>query len=152
MDDSNPPAAVAAPVVLNPLSLTGAQRRTLRGLGHHLRALVQIGKDGVTAGLVLATCEVLEDHELIKISVNTEAPLNRKEAPQLLATAVGAHVAQVIGRTALLYRRRFDEPIIELPGVVMEAPQPAKPKPKPKAKSKAKSAEPKATRAKGRSR
>lgn len=125
MTDSNSSEAVVAPVAVNPISLTGAQRRTLRGLGHHLRALVQIGKDGVTPGLIMATADVLEDHELIKISVNSEAPLNRKEAPQLLATAVGAHVAQVIGRTALLYRRRFDEPDIELPGVVMEAPRPA---------------------------
>lgn len=124
MADSNAPAASPAPVVLNPVSLTGAQRRTLRGLGHHLRANVQIGKDGVTAGLIAATIEVLADHELIKISVNSEAPVDRKEGPQLLATAVGAHVAQVIGRTALLYRRRFDDPSIELPGVIIEAPRP----------------------------
>lgn len=136
MADSNPPEAAPAPVpvALNPISLTGAQRRTLRGLGHHLRALVQIGKDGISAGLIAATVEMLEDHELIKISVNSEAPVDRKAGPKLLGAAVGAHVAQVIGRTALLYRRRFDEPEIELPGVVMEAPRPAQPKAKSKGK------------------
>lgn len=111
----------------NPVSLTGAQRRTLRGLGHHLKACVQIGKAGVTEGLIASTQAALRDHELIKISVNAEAPVDRKAGPALLAEQVGAHVAQVIGRTALLYRRRFDDPQIQLPGVVIEAPRPAAP-------------------------
>lgn len=108
----------------NPVSLTGAQRRTLRGLGHHLKACIQIGKAGVTDGLIATTQAALHDHELIKISVNAEAPVDRKEGPGLLAAGAGAHVAQVIGRTALLYRRRFDDPSIQLPGVVLEAPRP----------------------------
>lgn len=109
---------------LNPLALTGAQRRALRGMGHHLKPIVQVGKQGITEGLVGAVAQALEQHELIKVSTGSEAPIDRKEAPQLLAQATGAHVAQVIGRTALLYRRRFKDPIIALPGVIEEAPRP----------------------------
>lgn len=107
---------------LNPISLTGAQRRALRALGHHLKPVVQVGKAGITDGLVEATCLVLERHELVKISVAGESPISRKEAPAMLAARCGAHVAQLIGRTALLYRRRTEEPEITLPGVVEEAP------------------------------
>lgn len=123
MSESDQAEPVEAPPALNPVSLTGAQRRTLRGLGHHLKATVQIGNKGITPGLVAATTAALADHELIKISVNSEAPVGRKEAPGALAAACGAHVAQVIGRTALLYRRRFDDPAIQLPGVIVEAPR-----------------------------
>lgn len=111
------------PPVQNPVALTGAQRRALRGAGHHLKATVQIGNKGITPGLIAATAAALADHELIKISVNSEAPVDRKQAPGELAIGCGAHVVQVIGRTALLYRRRHDDPKVQLPGVVVEAPR-----------------------------
>ncbi len=105
----------------NPIRITGAQRRALRALGHHLKPIVQVGKAGMTDGLVAATTDALEQHELIKISVSSESPIDRKTAPTELAEQTGAHVAQVIGRTALLYRRRVEDPEIALPGVVEEA-------------------------------
>jgi RNA-binding protein len=108
----------------NPLALTGAQKRALRGQGHHLDALVQVGKLGITDALIAFTQLILEQHELVKISVNAESPLDRKTAPLALADRVGAHVAQVIGRTALLYRRRFEAPTVTLPGRFEEAPRP----------------------------
>lgn len=108
----------------NPLHLNGAQRRALRALGHHRKVVIQIGRQGITDGLVAATAEALGRHELIKVSVSTEAPEPRKESADLLAALTGSHVAQVLGRTVLLYRRRFDDPAIELPGEVEEAPRP----------------------------
>jgi RNA-binding protein len=110
--------------VKNPKALSGAQRSALRGLGHHLRPVVQVGLRGVTPAVVAATAEALHTHELIKLSVGSEAPVDRKEAPAELAAAAGAHLVGVVGRTALLYRRRFDDPAIALPGVFEEAPRP----------------------------
>ncbi len=110
---------------LNPVSLTGAQRRHLRGLGHSLHAIVQVGQHGVTDGVIAATREALSRHELIKISVGRDGPVDRKTAPVMIGEACGAHVAQVIGRTALLYRRRHDDPAISLPGAFEEGPRPS---------------------------
>ncbi len=112
----------------NPVQLTGAQRRALRALGHHLDAVLQIGQRGITDALVEAAIEALTRHELIKVSVGREAPVDRQEAPLALARLTGSHVAQVLGRTALLYRRRFDDPTVELPGVIQEGPRPPPPK------------------------
>lgn len=109
---------------LNPLSLSGTQRRALRGMGHHLSPVVQVGRAGVTDGVVEATNAVLDQHELVKVSVSSDAPVHRKEAARDLARRSGSHLVQVLGRTALLYRRRFDEPEIELPGEFEEAPRP----------------------------
>ena len=109
---------------LSPRSLTGAQRRTLRGLGHHLKPVVQIGAFGLTEAVVVATQDALAHHELIKISMGSDAPVDRKTAPTELARLTGAHVAQVIGRTALLYRRRVVDPTVALPGRVDDAPDP----------------------------
>ena len=95
--------------------LTGKQRRHLRALGHHLGAVVQVGHEGVTEAVVKQADAQLEAHELIKIKVSENAPDDRKSSAADLAEKTGAHLAQVLGRTALLYRRRKEKPEIVLP-------------------------------------
>jgi RNA-binding protein len=96
------------------MALTGKQRRALRALGHHLAAVVQVGHDGVTPGVVTALEQALWDHELVKVRVSAEAPDDRLEVADKLSTATGAEVAQVLGRTLLLYKPNPDEPRIRL--------------------------------------
>ena len=94
---------------------TGKSIRYLRGLGHHLDPIVQVGKEGITDALVTATKRALLDHELVKVRVGAEAPIDRKEVGTLLAEATSALLAQTLGRTLLLYRRHPSEPKIVLP-------------------------------------
>ncbi len=95
--------------------LTGKQRRYLRGLGHHLAPVVQIGKDGHTEGVTAALAAALEDHELIKVKIGENVDEDRRELGEALAAATGADLVQVLGRTLLLYRAREEEPEIKLP-------------------------------------
>ena len=95
--------------------LTGKQRHYLRGLGHELRPLVQIGRDGLDDGVVAAVDQALTDHELIKIKVGEAANLDRHEAADDLATRTRSEVAQVLGNTVLLYRAHPEAPAIALP-------------------------------------
>lgn len=95
--------------------LTGKQRRHLRALGHHLSAVLQIGHEGVTDAVVRQADEQLEAHELIKVKISENAPEERQDAAETLAEKTGAQLAQVLGRTALLYRRRKQKPAITLP-------------------------------------
>jgi RNA-binding protein len=88
------------------VALNGRQRRRLRALGHHLAPLVQVGQQGVTPGVVAALEVALEDHELVKVKISADAPEGRHEAADALAKATSADVAQVLGRTALLFRKR----------------------------------------------
>jgi RNA-binding protein len=96
------------------LALSGKQRRALRALGHHLEPVVQVGHAGVTAGVVAALEQALWDHELVKVKVGSEAPAERKALAQALAAATGAKLAQVVGRTLLLYKPNPEEPRIEI--------------------------------------
>lgn len=95
--------------------LSGKQRRHLRALGHELKAIVQIGKDGIDDGVVKAVDQALADHELIKIKVAEVAKLDRHEAADELAAQTKSQVAQVLGNTVLLYRPDPDDPQIKLP-------------------------------------
>lgn len=95
--------------------LTGKQRRYLRSLGQRLAATLQVGREGVTAAVVEQADTQLAAHELIKIRVSEHAPVSRHETADTLAARTRADVVQVLGRTALLYRRRPEDPAIVLP-------------------------------------
>lgn len=101
------------------MHLTGKQRRFLRAQGHHLPAVLQIGKEGLSPAFIQAVDQALEDHELIKIRVGQNAALDdrdaRKQAADELARATSSEVAQILGNTMLLYRAHPDEPRISLP-------------------------------------
>lgn len=97
------------------MALTGKQRRFLRSLGHHLDAVVQIGKLGVTGPVVAAADAALAAHELIKVRCGSECPLDRDEVAAALTTAVAAELVQKLGRTLLLYRADPERPRIALP-------------------------------------
>ncbi len=97
--------------------LSNVGKRYLRGLGHHLDAVVQIGKDGADAGVVKATAEALLRHELIKVKINQNAGDERSGDIDRHARQPdrAAEIVQSIGRVALLYREHPEEPQIEIP-------------------------------------
>ncbi len=97
------------------MSLSGKQRRYLRSLGHALNPVVHIGRGGLTDEVIAAIGDALGSHELIKIKVGSASDLDRQDAAERAAEATGAEVAQVLGNTALLYRRHPERPVIELP-------------------------------------
>lgn len=91
------------------MELTGKQRRKLRALGHHLQVVVQVGQKGVTPEVVAAVEQALADHELVKVKISADAASekeDRHEAAAAIAAQTGAAVAQVLGRTVLLYKQR----------------------------------------------
>jgi RNA-binding protein len=95
--------------------LQGRQRRYLRGLGHHLDPVVQVGKERISEGLVGALDAALEQHELIKVRLAESLAGDRHRIADALAEAAAAELVQVLGRTLLLYRRRATDPVIQLP-------------------------------------
>ena len=92
---------------------SGPLRKKLRAAGHHLSATVQVGKEGVTPAVVKQLEQALLDHELVKVKVGTESPEDRFEAAERLAADAEAQVAQILGRTLLLYRKHPKKPRFE---------------------------------------
>lgn len=92
--------------------LTGKQKRYLRGLGHDLKPVVMIGKSEMTDTLLQETDGALEHHELIKVKLLESSFLDRREAAADMAAHLNAEVAQILGRTFLLYRPSREPKII----------------------------------------
>ena len=95
--------------------LTAKQRQFLRGLAHPLAPIVRVGKGGVTASVVAETKKSLHAHELIKVRLEIDEPKERKTAADRLASETDSQLAGTIGKTAILYRERDEDPEIELP-------------------------------------
>ena len=90
------------------MPLTGKQRRALRAKGHHMEPIVIVGQSGVTEGILGAVTQALEDHELIKVKIH-EGPEDRHEAAEKLAQGTQSELVQLLGRTALLFKKRKED-------------------------------------------
>jgi RNA-binding protein len=97
--------------------LTGRQKSFLRSLAHKLKPVVQIGHQGVTESVLAAAVVALERHELIKVKVSGEGDIEVTEIAPQLEQGTHSQVAQIIGHTVVLYRRRDKDPKIVLPRI-----------------------------------
>jgi RNA-binding protein len=79
-------------------------------MGHHLEPVVYVGKEGFSPALLKSTENALKAHELIKIKLGQNCPVERNEAGSELARLTGAILVQLIGRMILLYRPNPDLP------------------------------------------
>ena len=88
-------------------------RRSLRGHGHQLSAIVQIGKGGITPALLKQVELALSDHELIKVKVAADSPTDRFAVAERLAEQPGVNVVQIVGGAILIYKRHPRTPRYE---------------------------------------
>lgn len=95
--------------------LTTKQRAYLRGLAHPLSPIVRVGKAGVTDSVIAETRKSLDVHELIKVRIEVDEGAERRDVASRLATATDSQLAGTIGKVAILYRERDEEPEIKLP-------------------------------------
>jgi RNA-binding protein len=98
------------------MRLSGKQKRLLRALGHHLQPSVQVGKLGLTPEVLKQIEQNLLARELVKIKVLETCPHSRSAIGSGIEQATRAELAQILGRTLLIYRPHPDEPRIRLPG------------------------------------
>lgn len=95
--------------------LSSKQRQFLRGLAHPLAPIVRVGKAGVTEAVLAETRKSLAVHELIKVRIEVDQSAERRELAGRLAAETDAQLAGTVGKVAILYRERDEDPEIELP-------------------------------------
>ncbi|HQV40835.1 MAG: ribosome assembly RNA-binding protein YhbY [Moraxellaceae bacterium] len=86
------------------MSLSIAEKKRFRRIGHELSPVILTGGSGVTEGVLAETDRALEDHELIKVRVNGEDREERAAAIQMIAARTKSQIVQSIGKVVLLYR------------------------------------------------
>jgi RNA-binding protein len=74
---------------------------------HGLKPLIQVGKAGVTDGLIGALDAALSDHELVKVRFIGHKD-ERTELSAAMVERTRSHLVGIIGNTAVLYRESPD--------------------------------------------
>lgn len=94
--------------------LTGKERSYLKSLAHNMDPLIQLGKDGINEGFLNQIDKLLEDHEIVKINVLQNAPVEVDEIVDGILDATGAEFVQKIGKKLTIYRESKENKKIEL--------------------------------------
>ncbi|MCE8053202.1 ribosome assembly RNA-binding protein YhbY [Halomonas daqingensis] len=87
------------------MSLSQAQKKAFRSIGHHLNPVVTVSENGVSEGVLAELDRALADHELIKVKLALAERDDRAAMLEELLAASGAERVQTIGKMALLYRK-----------------------------------------------
>lgn len=77
--------------------------------------MVQIGHGGLTEAVLAAIEAALVIHELIKVRVTGNDEMSASELAPEVEKSTRSSVAQVIGKTLVVYRGRKKDPLIILP-------------------------------------
>jgi RNA-binding protein len=88
--------------------LTGAIRTYLRGQAHHLKPVVQLGKNGLSEEFLASVNEALDAHELIKVKFISFKDERKTLAPEM-AIKTRSELVGLIGNIAILYRQHYDK-------------------------------------------
>lgn len=88
-------------------TLTGAERKYLRGLAHHLDPVVHIGKTGLAPSVLSALDEALAHHELIKVRFQ-DFKDQKRELAQTIAQESHSAIVGSIGHVFMFYRQHPD--------------------------------------------
>ena len=90
------------------LSLTNAQVRDLKAKAQRLKAMLKIGKGGLSPAFLAALDDTLKHHELVKVKFEEFKEQKKELAPQL-AEKSRSHLVTRVGNVVVLYRPKLEE-------------------------------------------
>lgn len=89
--------------------MTSKERAAFRAMANTLEPLFQIGKGGMSEGLIAQTLDAFKTKELIKLKVLLDsAPETPREFADKLSAATESEVIQVVGGSIVLYKANPD--------------------------------------------
>ncbi|WP_183385349.1 ribosome assembly RNA-binding protein YhbY [Halomonas stenophila] len=86
------------------MSLSQAQKKAFRSIGHHLDPVVTVSENGLSEGVIAELDRALSDHELVKVKLALPERDDRAAMLDELVAESGGELVQKIGKVALLYR------------------------------------------------
>jgi RNA-binding protein len=86
------------------MALSDKQLRFLRGRAHALKPVIQVGNNGLTAGVLAETRRALTDHELIKLRIQAADRSTRDALLAELVRETGSTLVTRIGHVAVLFQ------------------------------------------------
>lgn len=92
------------------MKLSNITKKQFHKKAHELRPIVMIGGKSLTDAVQLEIERALSDHELVKIKIANNDRKIRKNIIAQICEARNAELIQVLGKTAVIYRKNKDQP------------------------------------------
>jgi putative YhbY family RNA-binding protein len=92
-----------------PVTLTARERSHLKGRGHALEPIVQVGQSGLSDAVVVELERALTAHELIKVKINGADREARRATVDAVCARTDAVAVQQVGKVVLLWRPTPEE-------------------------------------------
>ncbi|MFX1260925.1 MAG: YhbY family RNA-binding protein [Promethearchaeota archaeon] len=88
------------------MGLAGTPDKTRINIAWQDSAIMQIGKSGLSEGIIKETRRLLKKHKYIKVRLLKSAVTSstKKEVFEALAQGTGSHLAGIRGNTAVLFK------------------------------------------------
>ena len=89
--------------------LSGKEKRAFRTKANQLNPEVNVGKEGISPGVIQNLTNAFNTKELVKVKLLEKCPLNIDEVSEKLITGVECELVQKIGRTLVFYKELKEE-------------------------------------------
>jgi len=99
---------------MNEKKLTSKQKRFLKQQSHHIKPIMQMGKEGASVMFITELLDQLEHHELLKVRVLNNCEWEKKDIETALTNAE-ITLVQKIGHVLTVYKESEERPEITLP-------------------------------------
>jgi RNA-binding protein len=100
------------------ISLTNAQIRLFKARAQTLKAILEVGKEGLSAQFLAALDAALSRHELVKVKFGQFKEEKKTLSPKL-AEKTGSFLVTRVGNVVVLYRpkpgKAENEPLAKIP-------------------------------------
>ena len=88
-------------------TLSGSQRKSLRGVAHSYKPAIHIGKEGLSDPVLDAIENAITTRELIKVKIAADRD-EREQLVPVIEERLGAECVGMVGHVAILYREHSD--------------------------------------------
>lgn len=95
--------------------LTKSQIKYLQNLAQNYKAVVQIGKNGITGSTFHSIEENLQANELVKVRILNNCGLEAKSIGKEMADYFNAEFISALGNIFVIYKKNHDKEKINLP-------------------------------------
>ncbi len=85
------------------LPLSNPETRALKARAQRLKAMLKVGREGLSPAFLAAVDDALKHHDLVKVKFDEFKEQKKELAPQL-AEKTGSHLVTRVGNVAVLYR------------------------------------------------
>ncbi len=86
--------------------MKGSEKKILRSKSHHLKPVINIGKNGITEAQIKKIDDTIKVKELIKIKILKNAPLDSREKLLNAVNELGCELIQEKGKIFTIFREK----------------------------------------------